>query len=228
MPNGETTKNLKTFLENFLINIDKSKNADIKEQFVKSGIFLESKLAQQLNNPTLRNESTIFNDIKTLLLQTKAQLETLKDGNSNELLKQTDKLLNQIDYHQLYSLANSSNNIYIPFLWDLLEDGSIDIKKSGEEKFYCVINLSLKELGELDVHLFMFNQENLDISIFIEKDETKQLIREKLSNLKQALFSSDIKVDSISIYSKKSEEISSKENIYKQNNNFDFGLNIKV
>jgi len=230
LPNDKSTLPLKTFLQNFLVTIDKASNTNIKEQFTKSGVFLESKLAQQLTNPSQKNELSMLNDMKTLLLKTQTSLmeHLSKETNTNENLKQIDKLLTQIDYHQLYSLANSSNNIYVPFLWDLLEDGSIDIKKSDDEKFYCVIDLTLKELGEIDIHLYMFNKQNIDISIFVEKDETKQLIREKLTSLKQTLFSNDLKVETINIYSKKEDENLDKQNVYKQNSNFDFGLNIKV
>lgn len=74
----------------------------------------------------------------------------------------------------------------------------------------------------------MFNQKNLDISIYVEKDETKQLIRQKLSSLKQALFSSDIKLESISVSSKIVEKDTNKEDVYKQDDDINFGLNIKV
>lgn len=209
---------------------------------------IESNRFVQQNTQILKTDSPIFNDIKTVLTKIQTQFQTylqsqyqnqniddikvnlqaLKDNDSTESIKQIDKLLNQIDYHQLYSLANNSNNIYIPFLWDLLEDGSIDIKKSDNDKFYCIIDLTLKELGNVDIHLLMFNQENLDISIFVEKDETKQLIRQKLSSLKQALFSSDIKLESISVSSKIVEKDTNKEDVYKQDDDINFGLNIKV
>lgn len=110
---------------------------------------IESNRFVQQNTQILKTDSPIFNDIKTVLTKIQTQFQTylqsqyqnqniddikvnlqaLKDNDSTESIKQIDKLLNQIDYHQLYSLANNSNNIYIPFLWDLLEDGSIDIKK---------------------------------------------------------------------------------------------------
>ena len=91
-----------------------------------------------------------------------------------------------------------------------------------------MIDLTLKDLGKVDIHLFMFKEEYLDISIFVEQDDTKQLIRKKLTSLKQALFNSDIKLQGINIYSKKSQTSQEKENIYEQNSNFDFGVNIKV
>lgn len=199
----------------------------LKNSSPTTSIFQETKtILTKIQNQLQTQLQTEFED-KTID-EIKTHIQSLKDNDSTEPLKQINKLLNQIDYHQLYSLANSSNNIYIPFLWDLLEDGSIDIKKSGDDKFYCIIDLTLKNLGNVDIHLYMFNQENLDISIYVEKDETKQLIREKISKLKQALFSSDIKVESISVNSKKTEDNSSKNSVYNQNDNFDFGLNIKV
>lgn len=278
IPNNEIKNllnNVKTQVENLNTLISKSQIQNTQIQSSTSQLFaLKAQLQNSTNQLTNPNEiikkidkiiskmdsvtpqetkvpfkidSPIFNDIKNVLtkIQTqvqaqlqnqfqsqnideiKSQIQVLKENDPSDSLKQIDKLLNQIDYHQLYSLANSSSNIYIPFLWDLLEDGSIDIKKSDEDKFYCIIDLTLKELGNVSIHLHMFKEENLDISMFVENDETKQKIRQNLSNLKQAFFTLDLKVEAIGIYSKKSDE-SEKEDIYKQNDNFDFGLNIKV
>lgn len=221
--------NLKSTLQNFMVNIEKATPNTIKEQISNSGIFLESKLLNILKSPN-KSEALMLNDLKALLLKASEQLkdEAADSSTKLETSKQIDRLVNQIEYHQLYSLANSSNNIYIPFLWDLLEDGSIDTKKINDEKFYCKIDLTLQELGKVDVHLFMFDKKNIDITFFIEKNETKQTFRENASKLKQALHSAGVSIQTFEIYSQKEENPNSKELEAFKNSSFNFGLDIRV
>ncbi|PLY11221.1 MAG: hypothetical protein C0626_01230 [Arcobacter sp.] len=233
--NNETLKQIDKLLSQ-LKNLDTSK---AKESSLKAPVTQDVKTAIQPNMQAIRSDSPIFNDIKTLLSKVQTQIKTQigsqaqeelkalssKESDPAETLKQVDKLLTQIDYHQLYSIANSSNNVYIPFLWDLLEDGSIDIKKIDEEKFYCLIDLTLKDLGKINLHLYLYEDDKLDISIFVEKDDTKQLIRQKATALKRELNGTAISVIGLNVYTLKED---SKENIYTQNDNFDFGVNIKV
>ena len=37
----------------------------------------------------------------------------------------------------------------------MLEDGNISMKKADEDKFYCQINLTLKDFGKVDLMLCM-------------------------------------------------------------------------
>jgi len=233
--NNETLKQIDRLLTQ-LKNLDTSK---AKESLTKANPTLDAKATSQINHQVIRSDSPFFNDIKTLLTKVQAQLQTqvnnqiqeelktlsAKESDPSETLKQVDKLLTQIDYHQLYSIANSSNNVYIPFLWDLLEDGSIDIKKIDEEKFYCLIDLTLKDLGKINLHLYLYEDDKLDISIFVEKDDTKQLIRQKATALRRELNGTAISVIGLNVYTLKENK---KENVYNQNENFNFGVNIKV
>ena len=220
------------------------KNIDLqnpKDAAVKITTSLDAKTALPSNTFSIRTDSPIFNDIKTVLSKVQEQLQNQiqnqakdiddikshisKDADPKEILKHVDKLLTQIDYHQLYSIANSSNNVYIPFLWDLLEDGSIDIKKADDEKFYCLIDLTLKDLGKINLHLYLYEDDKLDISVFVEKEDTKQLIRQKATSLRRELNGTGISVIGLNIHTLKED---TKQNFYKQNDDFDFGVNIKV
>ncbi|WP_419766896.1 flagellar hook-length control protein FliK [Arcobacter sp.] len=220
------------------------KNIDLqnpKDAAVKITTSLDAKTALPSNTFSIRTDSPIFNDIKTVLSKVQEQLQNQiqnqakdiddikshisKDANPKEIFKHVDKLLTQIDYHQLYSIANSSNNVYIPFLWDLLEDGSIDIKKADDEKFYCLIDLTLKDLGKINLHLYLYEDDKLDISVFVEKEDTKQLIRQKATSLRRELNGTGISVIGLNIHTLKED---TKQNFYKQNDDFDFGVNIKV
>lgn len=219
---------IKTTLKNFLVDIDKLSTTNIKEQISNSGVFFESKLLNLLNN---KNEN-ISLDLKAQLLKLSDELENdsfKQDSLKGDILKQVDKLVNQIEYHQLYSLANLSNSVYIPFLWDLLEDGSIDVKKINDEKFFCKIDLTLKDLGEVDIHLYMFDKKNIDISFFIEKEDTKQLLRENATKLKQMLHKAEIPLQSFEIFSKKEENTNSSKKIDAfKGGDFNFGVDIRV
>ena len=103
-------------------------------------------MIQNSNNFLPKESNPIQNDMKALLLQVQGELTSKIDSNSQETLKQIDRLITQIEYHQLQSLVSNSNNVYIPFLWDILDEGSISMKKIDEDKFYCEINLSLKRV----------------------------------------------------------------------------------
>ena len=99
------------------------------------------------------------------------------DVGSQETLKQIDKMVMQVEYHQLLSIVSNSNSVYIPFLWDMLDDGSISMKRTDEDKFYCEINLSLKEFGQTQIMLALYDKNKLDLTIYASKDSFKQAIR---------------------------------------------------
>jgi hypothetical protein len=228
-------------IDKILTDIKKIDLQNPKDAAVKIATNLDGKTALQSNTFSIKTDSPVFNDIKTVLSKVQAQLQNQiqnqskdideikphisKDADPKEILKHVDKLLTQIDYHQLYSIANSSNNVYVPFLWDLLEDGSIDIKKADDEKFYCLIDLTLKDLGKINLHLYLYEDDKLDISVFVEKEDTKQLIRQKATSLRRELNGTGISVIGLNIHTLKED---TKQNFYKQDDDFDFGVNIKV
>ena len=74
----------------------------------------------------------------------------------------------------------------------MLENGSISMKKMNEEKFFCEINLTLKEFGQTQLLLALYDKNKLDLTIYASKDSFKQSIRENSIKLKQALNSVDL------------------------------------
>jgi 5'-deoxynucleotidase YfbR-like HD superfamily hydrolase len=136
----------------------------------------------------VRNEGTsINNDMKTMLLQMQDELATKTDVKSQEVFKQIDKMLTQIEYHQLVSYTNNSNFVYVPFLWDMLEDGTIDMKKTDEDKFYCQIHLTLKDFGKVDLMLALYDTNKLDLTIQTQREHFKNTLRDNMQKLKVAL-----------------------------------------
>ena len=211
-------------------------NLVLQQNIVKNIEKLESILnninqtSQTVNFDKQQVQNSLQNDMKTVLLQMQNELLTKTDVSSQETLKQVDKMIMQIEYHQLLSIASNSNNIYVPFFWEMLEDGNISMKKVDEDKFYCEINLSLKEFGQTQLMLALYDKNKLDLTIYASKESFKQSIRENSTKLKQALNSVDLIPVNINIIDlkKPSEEENQKTNAYNQNINLGFGVDIRA
>jgi len=200
----------KPLVENFLKNIKDMDENSLKEQIKNSGIFLESKLSSH-------EGSKISHDMKTILLQIQEEINSKTDTKNSELSKQVDKLLTQIDYYQLNSLATNSNYVYVPFFWDMLEDGTISMKKKDEEKFFCQINLTLKEYGKVDLMLSLYDKNKLDLTIYTQKEEFKTEIRENMQKLKIALNNASLIPVNIKLLDLKEEKETIPEQTYLDN-----------
>ncbi len=206
----ENLSKFKPLVENFLKNIKDMDENSLKEQIKNSGIFLESKLSSH-------EGSKISHDMKTILLQIQEEINSKTDTKNSELSKQVDKLLTQIDYYQLNSLATNSNYVYVPFFWDMLEDGSIEMKKKDEEKFYCQINLTLKEYGRVDLMLSLYDKNKLNLTIYTQKEEFKTEIRENMQKLKIALNNASLIPVNIKLLDLKEEKETIPEQTYLDN-----------
>ncbi len=185
-----------------------------------------------INKEEKQNQNPLQNDMKTLLLQIQEELSSKTDSKSLDTIKQIDKMITQVEYFQLLSITTNSNSVYIPFIWDMLDEGSISMKKLDEEKFYCEINLSLKEFGQTQLMLALYDKNKLDLTIYASKESFKQTIRKNFLKLKQALNSVDLIPVNIKIIDLKKEEEAQKtqsNNIYNnQTSNLGLGLDIRV
>ena len=207
--------------QNSLQNI--SKSIDKLEQAIKNFSF-------NLNSDKAQNNNPIQNDIKAILLKVQEELVNKSDPKSIETSKQIERVITQIEYHQLLSLVSNSNNVYIPFIWDLLEDGSISMKEGKDEKFYCEINLNLKEFGDTKLLLGLYDKNKLDLTIYATKEHFKHAIKDNLYKLKRALNSVELIPVNIHIlnFEKENKEDSKKTDVYNQGINIGFGVDIKV
>ncbi|MDD5717865.1 MAG: flagellar hook-length control protein FliK [Sulfuricurvum sp.] len=185
-----------TAIEHYLSKNGSVDPQNLKYKLVQSGIFLESKLAALLENPHLLEES-LQNDLKANLLLLNDELRGSEMSEGNPLLEKVDKLLMQIDYYQLVSLLEHSNTLYFPFSWDQLQEGSVSFKKSGEEKFYCEIDLKLREYGELTLRMGLYDINQIDIQIVTEKPALKTLFQENLQELRSLMSHSGLTVRKI-------------------------------
>lgn len=193
-------------LEGYLQHISTLDTPNLKEKISNSGVFLESKILA-----TLEVEETLAHDVKGQLLTLG---EEIKESHPNSQSK-IDQLLTQIDYHQLLSHLNNSNSLYFPFAWDQMEKGSLSLKKGKKDKFYCEINLTLKEYGEMDLMMGLYSENQLDIQIQTQQENFKMLLQNNLENLRNLLINAGLSPRRIRIYAK-SETHNPKMSAYTQ------------
>ncbi len=224
---GTVQNNIKNLLEitkfpllsKFLINIDTLNSDNMKEVFTNSGIFLESKLKNTQNIKEVCSK-----DLKAILLQMNSEISISHLDNKNEILKQIDKILLQIDYYQLLSHISHSSYIYLPFLWDLAEDGKIEIIEDKNSKFHCNIDISLKKFGALHIKVMLYEKNKIDILLYAEDNNFKTILRKNIYLLKQELQYIEIFPQNIKVFNYIKKDI---EN-YIVKNSFDIGLRVDV
>lgn len=207
-----------------------AQNTAVLEQkilsFLKPELFLPSVLTQKLSlNP---EQADILGDIKGTLsaLSEKLTHSTQTQTQTQSALEMTNKLLTQIEYHQLASYVSSATHVYIPFTWEGLKEGSMMMKQSSEDAFHCQIDLALEHYGKLHVMLVLSNKTYLDMSIATEKESLKEKVSEHLSALKQSLNEVGIITQSVKLLEYKEESIVKKE--YFLDDSLNFGINITV
>jgi len=163
----------------------------LKSKFENSGLFLESKL-KHLNLSEKELKNIISNDLKAVVHKTIEELQNSSTPHKQELISKLDKLALQIDYYQLLSHLSNASALYIPYSFDALEDGNIKLKNAKNEKFFCDIQLQLKEYGELKLRLGLFEKNQLNININCESPALKEKLQENIADLKKSLFNAGI------------------------------------
>ncbi|MEW5832224.1 MAG: flagellar hook-length control protein FliK [Campylobacterota bacterium] len=141
---------------------------------------------EALNLDTLL-EKSLGSDLKARLLTLSEELQASPDPKAAELREHVDRLLTQIDYHQLLSGLGNSTSVYFPFAWEMLEEGSLGFKKSEGKKFYCEINLRLKEYGELNLMMALYDETQIEIQAHTQNPEFKTLLTDNVAELRSLL-----------------------------------------
>ncbi len=181
--------NIKTPLEGklkeLLVDIKHLDTKVLKENIKNSGIFFESNLLATKDKQDI--EQLLSKDLKALILKTSQEYQNSSNLNKTDFSKQLDKLTLEIDYYQLMSHLSDSSSLYLPFSWDALEEGNIEIKKVQDDKFYCDINLTLKDYGTLNLKLVLYEKNQLNIQMFSDNEKFRNKIKENLSSLRTTL-----------------------------------------
>ena len=238
--NSVQNSNISNFSNNFATNLNplltalkeslqaiNPKNIEIQNQInsliKKVENIIQEYTNNQLDNP--KDNQKLDNDFKSILLKMQDEVAQKTDIKSQDSLKTINNLLTQIDMQQLTSLVSNSNFVYIPFFWEMLEDGTVEIKEKEEDKFFCQIKLTLKDFGKIDLMLSMYDENKLDMTIYAQREHFKVTLRDNLQKLKLALNEANIIPMNVKLLDMK-EESENKEqkptNVYQNNYNNDF------
>ena len=186
---------------------------------------------QRLNTPQkLQTQSSVkdmlSNDLKAVLLQAGEEISKSSHPKQNELLKNIEKLSLQIDNYQLLSHLSNGSSLYLPFSWDILQEGKIEFQKEEEDRFVCDIDLKLKEFGELSIKLTLYEKNQLNLHIYTSNEEFKELLKENIPSLRSALIDTQITPREIRIFEPKAKIPPS---MYEsQDDNLQMGFEVKA
>lgn len=174
---------------------------------------------------TTHIKELLSEDFKAVLLKTHEQVQSSDSPNKQEIIKHLDKLLLQVDYHQLLSHLSNASSLYIPYSWDALEDGEVTLKNGKNGKFFCDIELHLKEYGELKLRLGLFEQKQLNINITAHDQKLKAMLQENMATLKKQLSDTGLIVQSIRFI----DDIKKQSSPYAQSDgDIDLGFEVKA
>ncbi len=149
----------------------------------------------------------IVHDMKATLLQLGEEIKQTPTLQGSEMARVVDKLSLQIDYYQLYSYLNNSSSLYVPFMWEELEEGSVSIKKGNNKKFYCEVNLNLKEHGALKAMLALYENTQVNLHAFCESNALKEAMKDAVSELRAAFIEAGLTLREVRFFEyQKSEE----------------------
>ena len=238
--NSVQNSNISNFSNNFATNLNplltalkeslqaiNPKNIEIQNQInsliKKVENIIQEYTNNQLDNP--KDNQKLDNDFKSILLKMQDEVAQKTDIKSQDSLKTINNLLTQIDMQQLTSLVSNSNFVYIPFFWEMLEDGTVEIKEKKEDKFFCQIKLTLKDFGKIDLMLSMYDENKLDMTIYAQREHFKVTLRDNLQKLKLALNEANIIPMNVKLLDMKEESETQEQkptNVYQNNYNNDF------
>ena len=238
--NSVQNTNISNFSNNFATNLNplltalkeslqaiNPKNIEIQNQInsliKKVENIIQEYTNNQLDNP--KDNQKLDNDFKSILLKMQDEVAQKTDIKSQDSLKTINNLLTQIDMQQLTSLVSNSNFVYIPFFWEMLEDGTVEIKEKEEDKFFCQIKLTLKDFGKIDLMLSMYDENKLDMTIYAQREHFKVTLRDNLQKLKLALNEANIIPMNVKLLDMKEESETQEQkptNVYQNNYNNDF------
>lgn len=204
-------------LQNKQINTLKQFMSDIKELDDKSQN-IASKTTTSPQEIKQKVEQSITNDLKATLLQVKDQVDDPK----------IQKVLDQISYHQLLSFSSYSNSSFLPFMWDNVEDGSVNFTSNEKEIFTCSIDLQLKNYGEFKSVLLLEQKNNISINLRIKSDTLKTKVQDNLKTLREGINKIGLNLVSLNILTY-NDTVSKEQKAYQDNiDKLSYGIDIKA
>ena len=159
-------------------------------------------------------------DMKSVLLNLKES--TQNQSSTQNIHTAAQRLLTQIEIHQLASFAQNSLQTYLPYHWDELNSSNLSFKRGNKDKFYARIELSFVKFGEIGIVLGLAENKFLDVSIQTGNDGFKEIILSETKSLKRALNELGLVVNNFFVASKGGKST------YEQFEDIDLGYNIKA
>ncbi|WP_458700547.1 flagellar hook-length control protein FliK [Sulfurospirillum sp. 1307] len=209
------------------LHVEVEKLANKLEFTIKEQI--QSKKIVPNQNLKMPLKPELLNDVKATLLSIKHEINSTQTPIHKDILVQVDRLLTHIDYFQLVSLSSNSLTSYLPFSWDSLEGGQISLKRLKENRFFCEINLKLKEYGSIDLMLMLFEDVHVNVSFFTQNKDFLELVQENLLALKQGMNKLGLVPSNIQLFdSKKDKKLKEDTRNYASSMELGNGINIEI
>ncbi|WP_180997587.1 flagellar hook-length control protein FliK [Campylobacter concisus] len=166
--------------------------ADAKVSLAKNELSESKALLKQLNlatndinNITTKNSNEIS---KVLSQDIKSTLLNISEKSQNpQSVNAANKMISQIEMHQMISSLQGGIQTYMPYIWDGVEGGNIVFKQGKKDKFYAQIDLNFKKFGQINVMVGLIDKRYIDLSVATQTNEFKELILSNSSELKQAI-----------------------------------------
>lgn len=166
--------------------------ADPEASTAKSDLAESKALLKQLklatndiNNITTKSQSEISKvlnqDVKSTLLNISEKSQNAQSVNA------ANKMISQIEMHQMVSSLQGGIQTYMPYIWDGVEGGNVAFKQGKKDKFYAQIDLNFKKFGQINVMVGLVDKRYIDLSVATQTNEFKELILGNSSELKQAI-----------------------------------------
>lgn len=219
-------KELRTFEPKTHFELQIHKNLAHLEQIISKEI---QTLNEQMKYNALPVKEKLENDIKAILLHVKEDLSKNPASHTKELALHVQKALSHIEYYQLNSYVMNQTSLYLPFLWDDLKKGEVHFKRLKENRFFCEIDIELKEYGKIDMMLMLFNDTNINLSLFCENERFLGLFRQNIKELRAGLNKLGLVPANIQTYNAtKDSKVrkAAKQFVYQEQT--DMGVNIRV
>ena len=166
--------------------------ADPEASTAKSDLAESKTLLKQLklatndiNNITTKSQSEIS---KVLNQDVKSTLLNISEKSQNaQTVNAANKMISQIEMHQMVSSLQGGIQTYMPYIWDGVEGGNVAFKQGKKDKFYAQIDLNFKKFGQINVMVGLVDKRYIDLSVATQTNEFKELILGNSSELKQAI-----------------------------------------
>ena len=166
--------------------------ADPEASTAKSELSESKALLKQLklatndiNNITTKSQSEIS---KVLNQDVKSTLLNISEKSQNpQTVNAANKMISQIEMHQMVSSLQGGIQTYMPYIWDGVEGGNVVFKQGKKDKFYAQIDLNFKKFGQINVMVGLVDKRYIDLSVATQTNEFKELILGNSSELKQAI-----------------------------------------